>query len=147
MAWMAMTCVISMQVNAFLHHSYLAQWTIIILAQWRDISSESVVSQCYNALTNYGFFYNYHDTWMTEMWKCGNKCFKHAHIQIGSSSDSWYQSPGPVTISRAPWDPVTLTYFFAENCMEMKEPGPPRWTPRYPIEPANAIHFQTSPCS
>ena len=46
---------------------------------------------------------------MKEMWKYGNKYFKCTKVQIGSSSDSWYQSAGLVEISRAAWCPVTLT--------------------------------------
>ena len=47
-------------------------------------------------------------TELQEILKYGNKCFECANIQIDSSSDSWYQSPGLVVISRAPRDPVTL---------------------------------------
>ena len=103
-----MTDVIPIQYNAFnaySHHSYLAQCTIYHLS-----SVESAVEY---VQMQWVLLQQMYDTWMTEMRKYGNKCFKCAKVQIGSSSDSWYQSPGLVAMARTPRGPVTLIRLFS----------------------------------
>ena len=79
----------------------------IIVVQWRHISSESAVELlfCYG----YGIFYC---LWHWNDNKCRqlcNKCSKCVNIWNGSSSDSFQQSPGPISISRAPRGSMTIT--------------------------------------